>query len=153
MPYSKQRETDPLIGYQFALELQGVVTGYFSEVSGIGSESQIVEHKVVDEAGRDFIQKLPGRLKWTDVTLKRGITGSMQIWDWRQLVVDGDMKGARQNCSILMFDRSSEEPAARWDFVAAWPSKVTGPSIKADSNDFAIEELTIVHEGMKRVKA
>jgi phage tail-like protein len=43
--------------------------------------------------------------------------------------------------------------AARWDFVNAWPSKVSGPDIKADGNEFGIEEMTIVHEGMRRTKA
>ena len=43
-------------------------------------------------------------------------------------------------------------PAARWDFVNAWPSKVTGPEMKTDSNDFAIEEMVLVHEGLKRVE-
>jgi len=68
------------------------------------------------------------------------------------MVEDGDVKGARKNCSILMYDRNANV-AARWDFVNAWPSKVSGPEVKADSNDFAIEEMVLVHEGMKRVKA
>jgi phage tail-like protein len=152
MAYGKQRESDPLIGFQFAIEVGGKVTGYFSEVSGIGSESDTVEHKVVDDSGHDFVQKIPGRLKWTDITLKRGITDNLQIWDWRQFVVDGDLKSARQNCSILMFDRNAQV-AARWDFINAWPSKVTGPSVKSDSNEYGIEEMVLVHEGMKRVKA
>ena len=68
------------------------------------------------------------------------------------MVEEDDMKGARKNCSILMYDRNSQV-AARWNFTNAWPSKVSGPEVKADSNDFAIEELVLVHEGMKRVKA
>ena len=151
MAYDKQRESDPLIGYQFGIEVGGMVTGYFAEVGGIGSESEIVEHKVSQD-GKDFVQKMPGRLKWNDVTLKRGITDNLQIWEWRQLVEDGDVKAARKNCSILMYDRNANV-AARWDFVNAWPSKVSGPEVKADSNDFAIEEMVLVHEGMKRVKA
>ena len=40
------------------------------------------------------------------------------------------------------------EEVRRWNFINAWPSKISGPQISADSNDLAIEELTIVHEGM-----
>ncbi len=145
------RSTDPLAGFQFALDIGGKITGYFSECSGIGSEHEVIEHKVVDKSGRELVQKIPGRLKWNDVTLKRGITDSLDIWEWRDLVIDGKMKEARQNCSIIMFDRNYE-PAAQWDFVNAWPLKVTGPDFKADSNDFGIEELVLTHEGMKRVK-
>ena len=85
-----------------------------------------------------------------DVTLKRGITSDMQIWDWRARVEEGDMDGARTNCSIAMQDRNYKD-VARWDFELAWPSKVSGPSLKSDSNEFGLEELVLVHEGMKRV--
>jgi phage tail-like protein len=150
MEYKKQLVSDPLIGYQFGIEVGGMVKGYFAEVDGIGSESEVVEHKVSID-GKEMVQKMPGRLKWNDVTLNRGITDNLEIWFWRQLVVDGDVKGARRNCSILMYDRNAKV-AARWDFVNAWPSKVSFRDVKADSNDFAIEEMVIVHEGMKRVK-
>ena len=145
------RETDPLVGFQFRLEVGGKITGYFSEVTGIGSEHEIIEHKVVTNDGHEVIQKIPGRLKWQDVALKRGITDNLQVWEWRQLVEEGKMKDARMNCSIIMMDRNYAD-AARWDFVNAWPSKVTGPSVKSDSNDIGIEEIGLVHEGMKRTK-
>ena len=144
------RESDPLIGFNFGLELQGKVTGYFTECSGIGSENEIIEHKVVTEKGQEIVQKIAGRLKWQDVTLKRGITDNMQIWDWRALVEKGKMGEARRDCSVIMFDRNYEE-VARWNFERAWPSKVSGPSVKADSNEFGVEEVTLVHEGMWRV--
>ena len=151
MAYSNQRESDPLIVYQFGIEVGGMVTGYFSEIAGISSESDVIEHKVSAE-GKDFVQKMPGRLKWGDVTLKRGITSNLQIWEWRQQVEEGKMNDVRKNCSILLYDRNMNV-AARWDFINAWPSKVSGPDIKADGNEFGIEEMTIVHEGMRRTKA
>ena len=152
MAKASGRESDPLVGFQFAVEVGGMITGYFTECSGIGSEHEIAEHKVVTEDGHEVVQKIPGRLKWNDVTLKRGITDNLQIWEWRQQVEEGKMSDARKNCSVLLFDRAMEV-AARWDFVNAWPSKVSGPDVKADSNEFGIEELVLVHEGMKRVKA
>jgi phage tail-like protein len=145
------RETDPLLVFNFGLELGGTLSGYFTEVSGIGSETEVVEHKVVDKDGREMVMKVPGRLKWTEITLKRGITKVMDVWDWRDKVVNGDTEGARKNGSIIMFDRSNK-PIARWDFVRGWPSKVTGPTFKADSNEFGIEEMVLVHEGIKRTK-
>jgi phage tail-like protein len=50
-----------------------------------------------------------------------------------------------------MMNRTGK-PVAQWDFNNAWPSKVSGPELKSDSNDFGVEEVVIVHEGMKRVK-
>jgi phage tail-like protein len=142
---------DFLLTHSFALDIQGVITGYFTEVSGIGSETEIVEHKVVSAKGVEVVMKIPGRLKWGDITLKRGITSNLDIWKWRQLVEEGKVKDARKNGSIVLFDQSLKE-VGRWDFQQAWPSKVTGPTPKADSNEIAVEELTIVHEGIRRVK-
>jgi phage tail-like protein len=149
MAVKSGRESDPLIGFNFRLEIEGKLAGYFTEASGIGSEHEIVEHKVVDDSGHEIVQKIPGRLKWENVTLKRGITDAMDIWDWRKLVEDGKMGDARTNCSIIMMDRNYED-VARWDFVNAWPSKVSGPSVKSDSNEFGVEEVTLIHEGMVR---
>ncbi len=142
---------DPLVGFHYGIEVQGVVNGYFTECSGIGSENDLIEHKVVDEKGRESIQKIPGRLKWQDITLKRGITSNMDIWDWRDQIVEGKVDDARKNGSIVMFDQAGDE-VARWNFENAWPLKVSGPSMKADSNEFGIEELVITHEGLYREK-
>jgi len=144
------RDTDPLVGFHFQLDLGGVVAGYFTEISGLGSENEVVEHKVV-EGGKQKVQKIPGRLKWGDITLKRGITAQMDIWTWRKQVEDGMVDAARTNGSIIMLDQELT-PVAQWDFENAWPSKVSGPQVQSDSNNYGVEELTIVHEYIVRVQ-
>src|SRR5215510_10647392 len=143
------RNTDPLVGFHFALDVQGAVSGFFTEISGLGSETEIIEHKPVSQTGVDFVQKIPGRLKWTEITLKRGVTSEMDMWKWRKLVEDGNISQARKNGSIIMYDQALKE-IARWNFVNGWPSKISGPQMQADSNAYGIEELTIVHEGIVR---
>lgn len=140
---------DPLVSFNFGLDLSGAVVGYFTEVSGLGSETEVIEHKIVKD-GKEIVRKIPGRLKWGDITLKRGITASMDIWDWRKQVEDGDVASARKNGSIYMLDQEANE-VARWNFEAGWPSKVSGPSIKSDSNEIGVEELVIVHEYITRI--
>jgi phage tail-like protein len=142
---------DPLVGFHFAIEIQGAVTGYFTECAGIGSEHEIIEHKVVTEAGQEVVMKIPGRLKWEDITLKRGITSNMDIWGWRKDVEDGNVESARRDGSIIMYDQHLA-PVARWDFEKAWPVIVSGPQPKSDSNEIGIEELKITHEYIKRVQ-
>jgi phage tail-like protein len=151
------RATDPLVGFQFRIEIDGggaefktEDAAYFIEVSGLGSEHEVVEYTGVDEQGNPVVQKVPGRLKWEDVVLKRGITSSLAIWDWRKKAEDGKMNDARAAVSIIMMDTDGTD-VARWDLTNAWPSKVSGPAPKSDSNEFAIEEMTIIHEGMERV--
>jgi len=142
---------DPLVGFHFSVDIQGVVKGYFTEVSGLGSETELIEQKVVNEKGKDMVLKVPGRLKWENIVLKRGITSSMDLWKWRKCIEDGDVDGNRHDGSITMYNQNLD-PVAIWNFFKAWPSKVTGPQPKADSNEIGIEELTLAHEYIKRVK-
>lgn len=141
---------DPLVGYNFSLDIQGQVQGFFTEVSGLGSETEVAEHTVVGENGQQIVMKVPGRLKWEDITLKRGITSNMDMWEWRKMIEEGNVDGARRNGSIVMYNQSGVE-VARWNFVNAWPKKVSGPSPKSDSNEIGVEEMILVHEFIERV--
>jgi phage tail-like protein len=142
---------DPLVGFHFGIDISGAVSGYFTECSGLGSEQEVIEHKVTTESGQEIIMKLPGRLKWDNIVLKRGITSSMDIWDWRKQVEDGEVESARRNGSVMMYDQHLNV-VARWNFENAWPVKVSGPQPKADSNEIGVEELTIAHEYITRVQ-
>lgn len=145
-----QREGDPLVTFHFMLDVQGTVKGFFTEISGLGSETEVVEAKQTDPSGKDVIKKIPGRQKFTDVTLKRGITDYMDFWNWRQMVVDGKVVDARKNASIFMCDTEGN-PVAQWDLTNAWPTKIQGPQAQAESSTQGLEELTITYEYMKRI--
>ena len=144
-------EQDPLVSAWFGVEFQGQVVGAFRECTGLGSENEVVEYKASGPKGEFVIKKVPGRMKWTNVTLKRGITSEMDMWKWRKLVEQGKVTEARKNGSIVMFSGDGTE-TARWNFVNAWPSKLTGPTANAQNNEVGIEELEITHEGYERVK-
>jgi len=149
MPAIDTDREDPIVGFHFALEVQDTISGYFTECSGIGSENEVITSNVVNEKGVEVVLKLPGRLKWGDVTLKRGITSNLDLWEWRQMVEEGNVAGARKDGSIVMFNQELTE-VARWNFAQAWPSKISGPAPKSDGNEIVIEEITIVHEYIKR---
>lgn len=142
---------DSFLAPWFAIEFQGSVGGAFKECSGLGSENDVVENKMAGEKGKFIIKQQPGNLKWSPITLKQGITDNMDMWKWRELVEEGKIVDARKNGSVILYSADGIE-IARWNFVNAWPSKISGPSINAGANDVAIEELTLVHEGYKRVK-
>ena len=124
----------------------GNVLGYFSECSGIGSASHIVEHAVVDREGREVIRKIAGRLEWHNVTLTRGITNDMTVWQWRRQVVEGNVRSARVPVVITLLDKDGAA-VATWQFLRAWPVDVEGYSTE---DGCFLETLTIVHEGMLR---
>jgi phage tail-like protein len=152
MPATKDALSgDPMVGAYFEISV-GAISGYFTEVSGLGSESEIVEHKIMSKGAKEsIVRKIPGRLKWGDITLKRGITSSMDFYDWRKQVEQGKVDAARLDGTIIMFDNTFS-PIAQWEFIKGWPSKISGPSLKSDGNEIGVEELVIVHEGIKRIK-
>jgi phage tail-like protein len=141
--------TDPTVSAWFGVEFQGQVVGAFRECAGMGSEQEVVEYKASGPKGEYIIKKVPGRMKWNNMTLKRGITDAMDMWKWRKLVEQGKVDEARKNGSIVMFNQEGKE-VARWNFVNAWPSKLTGPAADATKNEVGIEELEITVEGYER---
>jgi len=143
--------TDSFVSAWFGIEFQGQVTGAFRECSGLGSENEVVEDKASGPDGKPIVKKIPGNLKWGNITLKQGITDDMDMWKWRALVESGKVADARKNGAIIMFSHDGK-PIARWEFINAWPCKINGPSINAGSNEVAVEELEIAHEGYKRVQ-
>ena len=142
---------DPLVSAWFGIEFQGAVVGAFRECTGLGSENAVVEEKASGPKGAYVLKKIPGRLKYNNITLKRGLTDSMDMWKWRQQVELGDIDGARKNGSIVMYDQKSNE-VARWNFVNAWPNKLAGPTANATNNEIALEELEITVESYERIK-
>ncbi len=145
------KRTDPLAGYHFWVEIRGKLVGAFRECAGLGSENEVVEYKAADEKGKEIIYKIPGRLKWDNITLKRGVTDSMDLWKWRKEVEDGSVDKARTNGTIFLYSQDNTM-VGQWDFKDGWPTKVSGPSLNAQNNEVAVEELVIAHEEIKRIK-
>ena len=138
--------TDPFVTYNFLVEIDGITRAAFQEASGFDSTIDIIEHR---EGGENTtVRKLPGLTKYSNITLKWGITDDRELYDWHRQIVQGDM--LRRNGSIVLLDRRGEE-VARWNFVRAWPSKWDGPDLNAEGTDVAIEMLELAHEGIERV--
>ncbi len=140
------REVDPVLAFQFSLEINNM-TGYFMEVSGINSESAVATHKVVTVNAKEVTLQVPGRSDGGEVTLKRGLTTNLEFWTWREQVANGHIGEARVDGTIVLYNREYQ-PIRRWHFINAWPSKISGPQMVSDSNTFAVEEMTLVHEGL-----
>lgn len=139
---------DALSNYAFQIEIDGVTMAQFREVSGLSSEIQVIEHKENRPGGIPVIKKLPGARKWGDISLKRGKTDDPAWWKWIQEVQEGKIDAARRNGSVVLYDYERGE-IVRWNFTNAWPSKVSIGSLQAGGNEVAIEECTLVHEGLE----
>lgn len=143
MPVGERK--DPYLSFRFLVEIEGLVVGGFSEVSGLQAETQVEEYR---EGGvNDFIHKLPKETRYPNLTLKRGITDSDVLWKWHQDVVNG--KVARKSGYIVLLDSEGNE-SWRWNFIDAYPTKWVGPDLGADSNTVAFETIELVHNGIKK---
>jgi len=137
---------DPYRGFNFKVELGGRFVAGFREASGLDSSQDPVEYR--EEAdGVLSARKLPGLNKYSNISLKRGVTDDAKLWEWWKKAMDGKVE--RMDGSIVLMDDAGEEQA-RWNFVAGWPTKWTGPSFNATSNEVAIETLEIAHEGIEK---
>src|SRR6266536_5187055 len=113
---------DLLTTFSFHVELDGVDIGAFKEASGVESETEIIEYKEATKDGKMIIRKVPGAMKWSDITLERRIDDSKSLWEWRKKVIDGDIDDARRHGSIVAKNSKMEEVARR-NFENGWPSK------------------------------
>jgi phage tail-like protein len=143
-----QRPTDPYRGFKFKVQIDGITKAGFREVSGLDAGTDAVDYRDGDGT---TMRKLAGLQKFSNITLKRGITEDQDLWKWRSMVMDGKIKDARKNGQILLLDDEGNE-AAEWTFTDGWPTKWTGPTFNATANEVAIDTLEITHEGLKRVK-
>ncbi len=144
-------QKEPFANYSFYLEVDGITEAVFREASGIGSTSEVVESRQTTKEGKTIISKSPGNLKWDDLSFKRGFTTDTKLYDWRSMIEQGKVTQARKNGSLTVYS-SDGTPLAKWSFKNGWPSKLSGPTLDATSNEVAVEELTIVHEGLERDK-
>ncbi len=138
--------TDPFRSYNFLVEIDGLTQASFQECSGLDATTEPIEYR--EGGDNTTVRKLPGRTSYSDITLKRGMTDSRELWDWFKQIRDGNV--ARKNGSIVVYDLSNANEVARWNFVRAWPTKWEGPSFNAAGNEIAIETLTLAHEGVDR---
>ncbi|MGN6169522.1 MAG: phage tail protein [Solirubrobacteraceae bacterium] len=134
---------DPYKGFNFRVEIDGVALAAFSEVSGLESETAVIEYRVGVEP--DTVRKLPGLTKYANIVLRRGITRDNELWRWRKSVTEG--RADRRSGAIVLLDDEGNE-VVRWTFVQGWICKWEGPALNATGNEVAIETIAIAHEGL-----
>ncbi len=125
---------------------EGKIIGGFSDCSGLGMDVSYAEYR----NGNDRVntaRKVPGTHKNDDVTLKRGLVGSLDLFAWVKGVRDG-VADPRQ-VSITLLDEA-RNPVAVWRLHNAQPKKWGGPTLAAKGGgEVAMEELHLVHEGIE----
>lgn len=133
------------------LEIDGITEGIFKEISGLDSETEVIEHRVTGKGGNLIVNKIPGALKWSNLVLKRGITDDRRLHDWRGKIELGQIEANRKNGTVTLYAPDGTS-VAKYSFKKAWPCKFKGPSLDSSKNELAIEEMELAHEGLERLQ-
>ena len=137
---------DPLRRYNFNLLINNVTSGHFVEVTGL---DVLVDKILYREAGNNqIVRAIPGRVTYSSVTLRYGLTSSSELWEWLMTAVNGQVN--RRNVSIVMLDSSGSTEILRWNLLNAWPEQWHGAPLDALSRELAIETLVLAHDGLER---
>ncbi len=133
----------------FLFEVDGLSIGFFMEVNGLTVEVGVEN---IEEGGENgFVHHLPGRMTWPNITLKRGVTQSDNLFGWltkssgEQFASNGN-KLTRSTAAITLIGPSGSRLRS-WEFVDAFPVKWSGPEFAAESTSAATEQLEIAHHG------
>ena len=132
----------PVTAFHFQVEWGGTRIG-FTEVSGLTVELQSIDYREGNEP--QTVRKLPGLTKYGNLTLKWGITDSMELYKWRKQVEEGKMKEARRNIAIILMDEERNDKI-RWVFTGAWPVKYKISDLNAQRSEIVFEILEIAFE-------
>ncbi|SRR5512142_299220 len=121
----------------------------FQEVSGLGAETAVTEYRPGNKK-ENVPTKVMGLGKTPDVTLKRGVVGSLDLFVWMEAVRNGDRSTDQffRNVVIKLMAEDRVTTVLEWTLQNARPMKYTGPALNGKSSDVAIEELVISAENI-----
>lgn len=157
---------NPLLGYNFRISLlesssslavnvatiafQNLVdraSGGFSECSGLEMTMDVEDY--MEGGNNSTVLKFPTRIKWNDITLKKGLTLDTELWDWFDGFVQG--RGERKD-GLIILNNEAQLPQVAWGFRRGLPIKYTAPSMNASQNEVAVESIQIAHEGLYQIQ-
>ena len=119
----------------------------FQECSSIGMEVSVAEYRNGNDK-LNSVRKITGLTKYSDITLRRGVIGSLNLYQWISQVRDGS-QGALRTVRIMLQNEDRTEIVMTWILLRARPVKhISGP-FNAKGTDVAMEELTLAYERLE----
>jgi phage tail-like protein len=141
----------PYVQFNFLVDLgtgstDGIEAG-FQEVTGIGMEVTVSEYRVGNHK-ENSVMKITGMNKSTDVTMKRGVIGSLNLYTWLDQIRNGDQKAYR-TVTIHLQNEDHTQTVATWKLLRARIIKHTSGPFNAKGTDVAMEELVLAYERLE----
>jgi phage tail-like protein len=135
----------------FYIELSGLSVVAFRELSGIGSENDVIIQHQVNAQGKASYIKVPGKLSWQNLVLKKGVDTDLSLWTWRNDIIQKGVDGQKKDGQIYIVDVQGQQKTT-WKVTGAWPCNYTIAAMVPDTNEMLLEEVHLAHEGLERVK-
>jgi phage tail-like protein len=159
---SLNQRFDPLLAYNFHVSLFDSTTSPgagltsivlqplvpnplagFTECTGLDMTLDLEDY---NEGGNNgTVLKFPKRVKYAEITLKKGITKNTELFDWFYGFTQG--AGKRKDGVITLRD-SRQRPHTVWGFRRGLPTQYKGPQLNAQQSSVAVYSITITHEGL-----
>lgn len=141
----------PYTCFNFLVDLGDGVTDSpqagFSELSGLGMEVQLIEYRT-GNSRENAVMKIPGLTKTSDVTLKRGVIGSLNLYQWLDQIRNGDVNAMR-TVTIQLQNEDHTGIVQTWKLLRARIVKHTSGPFNAKGNDVAMEEMVLTYERLE----
>jgi phage tail-like protein len=133
---------NPYANFNFVVEIDGLEEIGFAEVELPAAEIETIEYR--EGADRtNASRKLPGRVRYGNLVLRRGLSGRLELWQWFEGVRNGQPD--RRNVTVRLLDEA-RTPVQQWRFRDAWPVKYDPSDLNAKGNEVAIELLELAVE-------
>lgn len=135
----------PYRNFNFRVEIDGIDLAGFSEVRIPEGSVDVVEYR--EGTDRELTaRKLPGRVHFTNVVLRRGIDGRGELWQWWNSVRHGTL--VRRDVVIVLQDREQAD-VVRWVVRRAWPVRYAASPLRGRGRDIAVETVELACEGLE----
>jgi phage tail-like protein len=141
--------TDPYRNFRFRVEIDGITQAGFADATIPDTTTASTDYREGTDPTHN--RKLSGLTTYGNITLKWGLTDSMELYEWRKQVIDTGAQGARKNISLVLIDEAGNDKT-RWNVMEAWPIKYDASDFSAKGNDVVIENLDLVCEEVVKVK-
>ena len=157
------KREDPVLAFNFAISLMEASSGLgkavtsiaintltdnidagFNECSGLEMTLEVEEY--MEGGVNHMVHKLPTRVKWGKLVLKKGLLTSSELWNWMYGFTEG--KVVRKDGLITLLNEKGLAHTV-WQFQRGLPVKYGGPSLNAQQNSVAFETIEIEHEGLR----
>jgi phage tail-like protein len=137
----------PYTNFRFRVEIDGLSVAAFNEVRIGACRTEVIDYREGSDVAH--VRKLPGLTSYGNITLQRGISTSLELFNWHKQIANGQFDNARRNLTIVLQDETGTD-TVRFVVRNAWPVRYEVGELDAQGGAVAIEAIELTNEGIER---